>query len=67
MSCFYTKIVFLFVYLCMCVDTGGGGPLNVQRFIKELIAAGAKGVFLEVILIIIHHQKNIIHDSCLHN
>ncbi|KNA07347.1 hypothetical protein SOVF_172690 [Spinacia oleracea] len=35
--------------LCVVVDgdTGGGGPLNVQRFIKELIAAGAKGVFLE--------------------
>ncbi|XP_010692874.2 petal death protein isoform X1 [Beta vulgaris subsp. vulgaris] len=35
--------------LCVIVDgdTGGGGPLNVQRFIKDLIAAGAKGVFLE--------------------
>ncbi|XP_021771675.1 petal death protein-like [Chenopodium quinoa] len=35
--------------LCVIVDgdTGGGGPLNVQRFIKELIGAGAKGVFLE--------------------
>ncbi|XP_010692873.2 petal death protein [Beta vulgaris subsp. vulgaris] len=35
--------------LCVVVDgdTGGGGPLNVQRFIKDLIAAGAKGVFLE--------------------
>ncbi|XP_021760939.1 petal death protein-like [Chenopodium quinoa] len=35
--------------LCVIVDgdTGGGGPLNVQRFIKELIRAGAKGVFLE--------------------
>ncbi|XP_021771673.1 petal death protein-like [Chenopodium quinoa] len=35
--------------LCVVVDgdTGGGGPLNVQRFIKQLIAAGAKGVFLE--------------------
>ncbi|XP_057250726.1 petal death protein-like [Beta vulgaris subsp. vulgaris] len=30
--------------LCVIVDgdTGGGGPLNVQRFIKDLIAAGAK-------------------------
>lgn len=28
-------------------DTGGGGPLNVQRVVKELIAAGAAGVFLE--------------------
>ncbi|KAK9740901.1 hypothetical protein RND81_03G069400 [Saponaria officinalis] len=35
--------------LCVIVDgdTGGGGPLNVQRFIKELISAGAKGIFLE--------------------
>ncbi|XP_074272568.1 petal death protein-like [Silene latifolia] len=35
--------------LCIIVDgdTGGGGPLNVQRFIRELISAGAKGVFLE--------------------
>ncbi|KMT03413.1 hypothetical protein BVRB_8g190990 [Beta vulgaris subsp. vulgaris] len=28
-------------------DTRGGGSLNVQRFIKDLIAASAKGVFLE--------------------
>lgn len=28
-------------------DTGGGGPLNVQRVVKDLIKAGANGVFLE--------------------
>ena len=28
-------------------DTGGGNPLNVQRTIRELIAAGAAGCFLE--------------------
>ncbi|CAG9464809.1 unnamed protein product [Pedinophyceae sp. YPF-701] len=28
-------------------DTGGGGVLNVQRTIKSLIRAGAKGCFLE--------------------
>ncbi|XP_010535323.1 PREDICTED: carboxyvinyl-carboxyphosphonate phosphorylmutase, chloroplastic-like, partial [Tarenaya hassleriana] len=28
-------------------DTGGGNALNVQRTIKELIAAGAAGCFLE--------------------
>ncbi|XP_021760635.1 petal death protein-like [Chenopodium quinoa] len=35
--------------LCVIVDgdTGGGDPLNVQMFIKELIEAGAKGIFLE--------------------
>ncbi|OMO52167.1 Pyruvate/Phosphoenolpyruvate kinase [Corchorus capsularis] len=30
-------------------DTGGGNVLNVQRTIKDLIAAGAAGCFLEVI------------------
>ncbi|KAJ8438287.1 LOW QUALITY PROTEIN: hypothetical protein Cgig2_003750 [Carnegiea gigantea] len=29
------------------VDTGGGGPLNVQRVVKDLIKAGASGIFLE--------------------
>lgn len=28
-------------------DTGGGGPLNVQRVVKDLIKAGASGIFLE--------------------
>lgn len=28
-------------------DTGGGNPLNVQRTIRDLIAAGAAGCFLE--------------------
>eukprot|EP00271_Cylindrocystis_brebissonii_P008637 TRINITY_DN23104_c0_g1_i1.p1 TRINITY_DN23104_c0_g1~~TRINITY_DN23104_c0_g1_i1.p1 ORF type:complete len:371 (-),score=54.69 TRINITY_DN23104_c0_g1_i1:660-1772(-) len=28
-------------------DTGGGGALNVQRTVKELIAVGAAGCFLE--------------------
>lgn len=28
-------------------DTGGGGALNVQRVVKDLIIGGAKGVFLE--------------------
>jgi len=30
------------------IDTGGGGPLNVQRVVKDLIKAGASGIFLEV-------------------
>ena len=30
------------------IDTGGGGPLNVQRVVKDLIKVGASGVFLEV-------------------
>ncbi|KAL9234196.1 hypothetical protein vseg_009091 [Gypsophila vaccaria] len=44
-----SKIVKAAPNLCVIVDgdTGGGGPLNVQRFIKELISAGAKGIFLE--------------------
>lgn len=41
--------------ICMCVpmpiivdaDTGYGNPLNVQRTVRELIAAGAAGCFLE--------------------
>ena len=28
-------------------DTGYGGPLNVQRLVKELVAMGARGVILE--------------------
>ena len=36
------------VAFIVVTDTGGGGPLNVQRVVKELIAAGAAGVFLEV-------------------
>jgi 2-methylisocitrate lyase-like PEP mutase family enzyme len=28
-------------------DTGGGGVVNVQRLVRELVAIGAKGVFLE--------------------
>jgi 2-methylisocitrate lyase-like PEP mutase family enzyme len=28
-------------------DTGGGGPLNVQRTVRELMAAGAAGCILE--------------------
>ncbi len=28
-------------------DTGGGGVVNVQRLVKELVAIGASGVFLE--------------------
>ena len=28
-------------------DTGGGNALNVQRTVKDLIAAGAAGCFLE--------------------
>lgn len=28
-------------------DTGGGGVINVQRLVGELVAIGAKGVFLE--------------------
>ena len=31
-------------------DTGGGNALNVQRTVKDLIAAGAAGRFLEVLL-----------------
>ncbi|KAJ8426937.1 hypothetical protein Cgig2_001118 [Carnegiea gigantea] len=38
-------------------DTGGGGPLNVQRVVKELIAAGAAGVFLEVVPAVEHATK----------
>ncbi|CAI5489636.1 unnamed protein product [Closterium sp. Naga37s-1] len=30
-------------------DTGGGNALNVQRTVKDLIAAGAAGCFIEVI------------------
>ena len=29
-------------------DTGGGNALNVQRFVEDLIDAGAAGCFLEV-------------------
>lgn len=32
----------------LITDTGGGNALNVQRTIKDLIAAGAAGCFLEV-------------------
>jgi len=48
------KQCYLLVYgslqlaFIVVTDTGGGGPLNVQRVVKELIAAGAAGVFLEV-------------------
>jgi 2,3-dimethylmalate lyase len=28
-------------------DTGYGGPLNVQRMVRELVAAGARGMILE--------------------
>lgn len=28
-------------------DTGHGGPLNVQRLVRELVAMGATGVILE--------------------
>jgi methylisocitrate lyase len=28
-------------------DTGYGGPLNVQRMVRELVAMGARGVLLE--------------------
>lgn len=31
------------------LDTGGGNALNVQRTVKDLIAAGAAGCFLEVL------------------
>ncbi|GAY52026.1 hypothetical protein CUMW_138800 [Citrus unshiu] len=30
-------------------DTDGGNALNVQRTVKDLIAAGAAGCFLEII------------------
>lgn len=36
--------MFPFIHLA---DTGGGNALNVQRTIKDLIAAGAAGCFLE--------------------
>ena len=32
----------------LVADTGGGNALNVQRFVRELIDAGAAGCFLEV-------------------
>jgi hypothetical protein len=32
-------------------DTSGGNALNVQRTVKDLIAAGAAGCFLEVLLL----------------
>jgi 2-methylisocitrate lyase-like PEP mutase family enzyme len=32
-------------------DTIGGNALNVQRTVKGLIAAGAAGCFLEVLLL----------------
>lgn len=34
-------------------DTSGGNALNVQRTVKELIAAGAAGCFLE------HGQRSV--------
>ena len=34
--------------LSAATDTGGGNALNVQRTVKDLIAAGAAGCFLEV-------------------
>lgn len=37
-------------------DTGGGNALNVQRTVKDLIAAGAAGCFLEVVF----HFKKIV-------
>ncbi|CAN6886922.1 unnamed protein product [Brassica oleracea] len=36
-----------FGYLTFYADTGGGNALNVQRTVKDLIAAGAAGCFLE--------------------
>ena len=38
-------------------DTGGGGPLNVQRVVKDLIKAGASGVFLEVKKMSVMHSE----------
>lgn len=32
-------------------DTSGGNALNVKRTVKDLIAAGAAGCFLEVLLL----------------
>lgn len=45
--------MFLFCYKdsffgIIVSDTGGGNALNVQRTVKDLIAAGAAGCFLEV-------------------
>ena len=42
--------VFLKIWLfdIFFADTGGGNALNVQRTVKDLIAAGAAGCFLEV-------------------
>lgn len=40
-----------FIYV-INIDTGGGNALNVQRTVKDLIAAGAAGCFLEVDFVI---------------
>ncbi|KAF3588367.1 hypothetical protein F2Q69_00027263 [Brassica cretica] len=42
------QVSFLrFGYLRFFSDTGGGNALNVQRSVKDFIAAGAAGCFLE--------------------
>ncbi|RWW87223.1 hypothetical protein BHE74_00003971 [Ensete ventricosum] len=38
-------------------DTGGGNALNVQRTVKDIIATGAAGLFLEVIPAAEHAAK----------
>lgn len=51
-----TEVTTVTRYVCSAVpnlpvivdaDTGGGNALNVQRFVRELIDAGAAGCFLE--------------------
>eukprot|EP01018_Ginkgo_biloba_P012291 Gb_07231 [translate_table: standard] len=41
-------------------DTGGGNALNVQRTIRDLIAAGAAGCFLEVYYRTKHGLRNVV-------
>ncbi|KAJ8450359.1 hypothetical protein Cgig2_004816 [Carnegiea gigantea] len=54
--CSTTEVTAVTRYVCSAVpdlpvivdaDTGGGNALNVQRFVQELIEAGAAGCFLE--------------------
>lgn len=43
-----SKMCHIYGMFTLITDTGGGNALNVQRTIKDLIAAGAAGCFLEV-------------------
>lgn len=50
---FCTLTDFTYHSSLLAPDTGGVNALNVQRTIKDLIAAGVAGCFLEVSIILL--------------